>query len=173
LEKNVKKSKKRTDERFFEELYIEMRSKLTRFAEARIPDRGSAEDVVEETFRTAWMKIDELSASENPHGYLFNTLKLHILKHCEKHAKDRPDKREAADIGELTDIAVPSDTYFDSEISFSDRLTDDEMQIISLKDAGYKHGEIGSMLKVPAGTIHSKVSRIKDKLIRFRGEKRE
>jgi RNA polymerase sigma factor (sigma-70 family) len=151
---------------FFEKLFIEMRIKLIRFAEAKI--RGKAdmeyvEDIVEETFKTAWQKVDELIASENPHGWLINALKLHILKHYEKRNKEHPDKRE------FDESETATETIFDNEISFSDSLSDAEMRILKLKEAGYNHNEISTMMDLPAGTIHSKVSRIKDKLKKFSG----
>jgi RNA polymerase sigma-70 factor (ECF subfamily) len=155
---------KPTNERFFEELYIEMQSKLLRYAEARISDRADkeyAEDIVEETFKTAWAKLPELMASENPQGWLINALKLHILKAYEKRNKEHPDKREYAE--------TAAETIFDNEISFSGYLSEDEMRIVRLKEAGYKHDEISTIMNVSAGTIHSKVSRIKDKLRKFFG----
>jgi RNA polymerase sigma-70 factor (ECF subfamily) len=158
--------KKSFNERFFEQLFIEMRSKLIRFAEAKIADKQTAEDIVEETFKTAWQKIDELAASENPHGWLINALKLHILKTYEKRAKEHPEKRE------YEEFEIPTETIFDNEISFSGNLSDDEMRIIKLKSAGYNHSEISKIMGLPPGTIHSKVSRIKDKLGKiFGGEK--
>jgi RNA polymerase sigma-70 factor (ECF subfamily) len=154
--------KNNANERFFEELFIEMRSKLIRFAEVKIADKQSAEDIVEETFKTAWQKIDELIASENPHGWLINALKLHILKFYEKQAK-HPESRE------YSETETAAETIFDNEISFSDSLSDDEMRIIKLKEAGYRHDEISAIMKQPTGTIHSKVSRIKNKLRKFLG----
>jgi RNA polymerase sigma-70 factor (ECF subfamily) len=145
-------------ERFFKKLFIEMRSKLIRFAEAKIPDRQDAEDIVEETFKTAWQKIDELIASQNPNGWLINALKLHILKYYEKRGKEHLEKRE------YEAIEIPTETDFDNEISFLGKLSDDEMQIIKLKEAGYKHEEISSIMDLPPGTVHSKVTRIKEKL---------
>jgi RNA polymerase sigma-70 factor (ECF subfamily) len=158
--------KKSANERFFGELFIEMRGKLLRYAEAKIPDKGNAEDIVEETFKTAWLKIDDLKASENPHGWLINALKIHILKHYNVHTKEHINMRETLD----TDI--PACTVFDNEISFERTLTADEMQIAKLKEAGYTHDEISSMMNVPPGTVHSKVSRIKDKLRKFMGSEK-
>jgi RNA polymerase sigma-70 factor (ECF subfamily) len=138
-----------------------MRSDLIRFAEANIRDKADreyAEDIVEETFKTAWQKIDELVASDNPNGWLINALKLHILKYYEKRTKEHLEKRE------YDEIEIPTETVFDNEISFSGSLSDDEMQIVKLKSAGYNHIEISKIMDVPVGTIHSKVSRLKDKL---------
>jgi RNA polymerase sigma factor (sigma-70 family) len=158
--------KKSANERFFKKLFIEMRGDLIRYAEAKIrgkADKEYVEDIVEETFKTAWEKIDELVTSENPNGWLINALKLHILKFYEKRSKEHLEKRE------FEEIEIPTETDFDSEISFSGRLSDDEMQIIKLKSAGYNHNEISFITGQPAGTIHSKVSRIKDKLRKILG----
>jgi RNA polymerase sigma-70 factor (ECF subfamily) len=151
-------------ESFFEKLFIEMRIKLLRYAEAKIPDRGNAEDIVEETFKTAWQKIDELTDSENPQGWLFNALKLHILKYYDNRNKEHPEKRE------YEEVEIPTETIFDNEISFKDDLSDDEMRIIKLKEAGYKHEEISSIMDLPTGTIHSKVTRIKEKISKILGK---
>jgi RNA polymerase sigma factor (sigma-70 family) len=153
--------KNSANKRFFKQLFIDMRNDLIRFAEANIRDKADkeyAEDIVEETFKTAWEKIDELVACQNPNGWLINALKLHILKYYEKRNKEHPEKRE------LYEMEIPTETIFDNEISFSSKLSDDEMQIIKLKSAGYNHIEISSVMGVPVGTIHSKVSRLKEKL---------
>jgi RNA polymerase sigma-70 factor (ECF subfamily) len=153
--------KKSAHERFFKKLFIDMRSDLIRFAEANIRDKADreyVEDIVEETFKTAWQKLPELVACQNPNGWLINALKLHILKYYEKRKREHLDKRE------FDEIEIPTETDFDNEISFSDKLSDDEMQIIKLKSAGYNHIEISTIMGVPTGTIHSKVSRLKDKL---------
>jgi RNA polymerase sigma-70 factor (ECF subfamily) len=151
------------NKRFFKQLFIDMRNDLIRFAEANIRDKADkeyVEDIVEETFKTAWQKIDELVACQNPNGWLINALKLHILKYYEKRTKEHLEKRELYDI----ETEIPIETDFDNEISFSGKLSDDEMQIIKLKSAGYNHIEISKIMDVPVGTIHSKVSRLKDKL---------
>lgn len=154
---------KTPNERLFEELYIKMRSKLLIFAEAKIPDKENAEDIVEETFKTAWQKISEIAASNNPHGWLVNALKLHILKHFEKRNIEHSKRSE------LCEIKPQTETFFDNEISFRGSLSSDEMQILKLKEAGYKHNEISTIMDLPEGTIHSKVSRIKGKLKKLSG----
>jgi RNA polymerase sigma-70 factor (ECF subfamily) len=143
-----------------------MRIKLLRYAEAKIPDKANAEDIVEETFKTAWQKIDELTSSENPQGWLFNALKLHILKYYENRNKEHPEKRE------YEEVEIPTETNFDNEISFSNNLSADEMRIVKLKEAGYKHEEISSIMDLPPGTVHSKVTRIKEKLRKILGNEK-
>lgn len=61
---------------FIESLYLEMYNKLIVFASCAFPEEGLAEEAVQETFRIACQKSDQLCDSENPKGWLVNTLKF-------------------------------------------------------------------------------------------------
>lgn len=60
---------------FIEELYIEMYDKLTVYAQSALDDPSQAEEAVQDTFRIACAKPDDLLSSKNPKGWLFKTLK--------------------------------------------------------------------------------------------------
>lgn len=62
-----------------EELYNEMYYKLTAYANSALNDCSQAEEAVQDTFRIACAKADDLFASKNPRGWLFKTLK-NVLK---------------------------------------------------------------------------------------------
>jgi DNA-directed RNA polymerase specialized sigma24 family protein len=63
---------------FIESLYLEMYNKLIVFASCAFPEEGLAEEAVQETFRIACQKADQICDSENPRGWLVNTLKFTI-----------------------------------------------------------------------------------------------
>ena len=63
---------------FIESLYLEMYNKLIAFASCAFPEGGLAEEAVQETFRIACQKADQICDSENPRGWLVNTLKFTI-----------------------------------------------------------------------------------------------
>ena len=63
---------------FIESLYLEMYNKLIVFANCAFPEEGLAEESVQETFRIACQKADQICDSENPRGWLVNTLKFTI-----------------------------------------------------------------------------------------------
>ncbi len=60
---------------FMEGLYLEMFSKLMAYARSSLDSETLAEEAVQETFRIACQKPEELSESANPQGWLVNTLK--------------------------------------------------------------------------------------------------
>jgi RNA polymerase sigma-70 factor (ECF subfamily) len=63
---------------FIESLYLEMYPKLIIYANCAFPEEGLAEEAVQETFRIACQKADQICDSENPRGWLVNTLKFTI-----------------------------------------------------------------------------------------------
>jgi RNA polymerase sigma-70 factor (ECF subfamily) len=57
-------------DQFFEILYREMFNQLNIYAQNALRDRSLGEEAVQDTFRIACTKIDELMASSNPKGWL-------------------------------------------------------------------------------------------------------
>ena len=64
--------------RKIEKLYIEMYDMLLTYAQCSFKEVSLAEEAVQETFRIACQKPDQLCESKNPKGWLVNTLKFTI-----------------------------------------------------------------------------------------------
>lgn len=64
--------------RGIEELYKEMCYPLSAYAHSALNDRPLAEEAVQDTFRIACTKADDLLSSSNTKGWLLNTLKYVI-----------------------------------------------------------------------------------------------
>ncbi len=62
-------------EKLIEPLYREMYVRLCIYAASALGDKNLAEEAVQDTFRIACMKAEELRKSENPQGWLMLTLK--------------------------------------------------------------------------------------------------
>jgi RNA polymerase sigma factor (sigma-70 family) len=155
-------------ERFYENLVDEMSLKLTQFAEYKVSDKNAVENIVEDTLETAWIKIDELMESENPNGWLYNALKIHIKRYY----KELQTNEENLQTIEISELDMPIETIFDDEVDFEDKLSSDELKIAHLKEQRFKHSEIAQIMGLTTGTISSKVSRIKAKLTKYlEGEK--
>ena len=58
-----------------EQLYLEMYDLLMAYARSSLENESLAEESVQETFRIACLKPEDLFASPNPKGWLINTLK--------------------------------------------------------------------------------------------------
>ena len=71
-----------------EQLYCEMYEWLFGYANATLPDPSRAEEAVQETFRIACDKLSDLLKSENPKGWLVNTLKGVLRNFLRKDARD-------------------------------------------------------------------------------------
>lgn len=61
--------------RLIERLFMEMYDNLLTYARCSLKEEALAEEAVQETFRIACQKADNLQASSNPQGWLVNTLK--------------------------------------------------------------------------------------------------
>lgn len=61
-----------------ENLYFEMYDMLITYAQCSFEEASLAEEAVQETFRIACQKPDQLCESANPQGWLVNTLKFTI-----------------------------------------------------------------------------------------------
>lgn len=150
-------------ELFFEDLMKSNYSKLLLIAESKAANKDVAKDLVQETFLTAWSGIDAIMASPNPAGWLVKTLRNHILHHYRDHYRDKAnldfDREPHGEHGEFQTIL--------NEIALASALAPDEVKILNLKAQGYKHREIAKMLNYPLGTIDSKVSRLKAKIIKL------
>ena len=115
----------RDQDRLLEELYREMYSVLLCYANAALKDKALAEEAVQDTFRIACAKADDLSASVNPRGWLMLTLK-NVLRNT---------RRELAALNQLFVSAVSIDdeivleTYA-SGTDYEKRIEDDEVSIL-------------------------------------------
>lgn len=71
-----------------ETLYLEMYDMLLSYAQCSFEEESLAEEAIQETFRIACQKPDQLCESANPKGWLVNTLKFTIrnMKRNRKHA---------------------------------------------------------------------------------------
>lgn len=68
---------------FLEQLYRKMYYQLLDYATNALSNRALAEEAVQDAFRIACAKIDSCYASENPPGWLMNTLK-YVIKNIRR-----------------------------------------------------------------------------------------
>lgn len=69
--------------RLLDKLYREQFTKLFLYARAALQDPNLGEEAVQDTFRIACDKAEQLIASESPPGWLMNTLK-HVISNMER-----------------------------------------------------------------------------------------
>ena len=71
-------------QKYIESLYLEMYDKLIIYANCAFPEEGLAEEAVQETFRIACQKPEELCDSPNPQGWLVQTLR-NTIRNTKRH----------------------------------------------------------------------------------------
>ena len=71
------------------QLYLEMYDMLISYARCSFKEESLAEEAVQETFQIACQKPEQLCESENPKGWLVNTLKFTIrnMQRSREHAR--------------------------------------------------------------------------------------
>lgn len=64
-----------SDRAYLDQMFREMYGKLLQYAYANMDDASLSEDAVQESFQVAARKIGVLRSSDNPKGWMLNTLK--------------------------------------------------------------------------------------------------
>lgn len=113
---------------YLDAIYREMATSLARYALANLKNESAAEEVVQDTFRIACTKIEELMRSENPNGWLFLVLK-HVIGD-----KQRAEKRNIRLLCTLfsmqgTEIHSP-EQELDLRVLYEDLVQSEDFQIL-------------------------------------------
>jgi RNA polymerase sigma-70 factor (ECF subfamily) len=146
-------------DRLLTALYEQHGDALLAFVQRYVPDRGSAEDVVQETLLRTWRHIDRVDIhTGNPRAYLF-TVARNVLTDQWRAARARP--RLVGDEGAVA--AVPSDEDVEAAVErwtvgeALQRLTPEHRAVVqALYFDGRTVAETAHQLGVPAGTVKSR-----------------
>lgn len=71
-----------------ETLYLEMYDLLFSYASSALSSPSQAEEIIQETFQIACLKIEDVFYSPNPRGWIFNTLKFLISNASKQRFRD-------------------------------------------------------------------------------------
>lgn len=163
---------KRQDD-FVSKLYRDMYCQMMAYAKSALTDEALAEEAVQDTFRIACIKIEDLMGSENPQGWIMLTLKNVIrntrrgqasLNHLVAATLSMED--EAFIESKIADAEV-SKRIEDAEIDilYSDLLTPDEYKLLKLIALHkYTMMEAAAEFAIPIETCKKRVQRTKEKL---------
>ena len=161
------------EDQFISALYEDMFNKLLMYANTALSNRSLAEEAVQETFRIACMKIDDVKASENPRGWLVLTLK-NVIRNMQK---------ELASLNKLfvTSVSIYDENFMEKtadqidvnkrvensevDILYSDLLSPDEYKLLKMIVL-YKYSikEAAAEFGIPLETCKKRIQRIKKKM---------
>lgn len=152
-------------EQFFERCYREQFARLKVYAHAHQLNWEEAEELVQDTFHTAWEKIDAFTASDNPMGWLVNTLKFKLYN------RERKRQRQAQLFLRFCMLAPPpaaEEPPDDSLNHFCQQVLSPSdyyaLRRIVLEDATY--AQLSEELGISLWTCRKRVQRILKKLRR-------
>ena len=141
---------------------------------AMLGNRQDAEDVTQETFLTAFRKLDQFERRSSFYTWLhriaFNTaIDLQRRKKRTKNQFSSGDMTETSEPKEQYSHSPPSivmakETVFQVQIALS-RLDEERRSIIVLRDLqGVDYAEIAGFLGIPIGTVRSRLHRARIEL---------
>ena len=136
------------EEKYIEQLYREMYTRLCFYAKNALGSRTLAEEAVQDTFRIACIKPDSLMNSKNPHGWLINTLK-NVIRNRQR---TEPQAKANVETAEF-------------HAAYSDALGKDNFQLlINIVIRKYSMLEAAEELGISVEACKKRVQRAKKKL---------
>ena len=158
----------KAEQEYLEQLFLEMRRKLLQYAKLQLNGIPLAEDAVQEVFAIASMRIDALMQSENPKGWLVNTLKnvLHA-------AKRSAAKQSQIFVAALNDETIQESADYDLsktadrkwiDLFYSELIPNDDFQLIKMIDLdGYSIHEAAQYLSISDEACKKRIQRARSK----------
>jgi RNA polymerase sigma-70 factor (ECF subfamily) len=135
---------------------------LFRTAARILGNPTEAEDVVQETYLLAWKSFDHFELGTDCRAWLF-TIMFNAVRHYRRRWFDRRVTGETAEILEETvsyTPPVPEELTDQDVLSALDGIPREFRAVVLLADVQeFSYKEIAAILKVPMGTVMSRLSR--------------
>ncbi len=138
---------------------------LFRLAFRLVGDRHEAEDVVQDTFRSAWKSRESYTPTAGERAWLAAILRRRVVDRWRKHPQPAPTSDESSlEIG-VPGIDPTANEYSDEMQYALNQIVPELRETLLLVVVGeLTHQEAADLLKIPLGTILSRVSRARAKL---------
>ena len=149
--------------RMIEELYLEMFDKMMAYARCSLSNESLAEEAVQETFRIACQKPDQLCQSVNPRGWLVQTLKYTI---CNIQSSQATAKRILEKFLTTPSEDVPfSEDSVDLHVLYGNVAHTEEFKLLTeMAIEGKSHLEMAKSRGISVDACKKRVQRAKETL---------
>ena len=124
-------------------------------------DHGTADDLAQETFITAYRKLGDLKAGAGLASWLHSIAYRQFLQHLRKHQRQRVVP-EPPDAGHDPRAAV--DAEYLAQRLLAEASPPERACLTLAYAAGMSHAEISGVTGLPVGTVKSHITRGKQKL---------
>ena len=144
-------------------LYKEMYGNLYTYAYSILRERELSEELVQETFRIACDKPIELLSSENPKGWLMNTLK-NVIGNAKRRRVTMAKYIAGAEAVDIDQLEAP-DPGGNIDLLYSDLISEEEFRLVKRVAVDrYTVLEAAEELGISVETCKKRVQRAKAKL---------
>ena len=144
-----------------EQLYFEMYDMMISYARCSFAEESLAEEAVQETFKIACQKPEQLCESVSPKGWLVNTLKFTIRNM--KRNRDRV--QQLLSMVEQNDSATYLEDKLPLDLMYEDLSnTEDFKLLVEMAIDGKSHLEMATARGITVSACKKRVQRAKEKL---------
>lgn len=130
-------------------------------------DLSLADDIAQETFISAFQKLNKYSAKGSFAGWLLTICYRHFLQQLRKYKPDQHD----------IECHIPVFDSIEPQIMIEQALrliSHEERSAITLHSTlGHSHLEIATIMQIPIGTVKSHITRGKNKIIDLLSESKK
>ena len=149
----------------FDRLVADHGSALYRMAYRMIGDRHDAEDIVQETYRSAWSSRHGYQSGHSQRAWLASILRRRVVDRWRRHTLPGPAGGDFTPEVEVRSADPMANEYTDEMQHSLDRLPVELRESLLLVVVGeLTHQEAADLLGVPLGTVLSRVSRARERL---------
>ena len=148
-----------------ESLYLEMYDMLMSYARCSLKEEALAEEAVQETFRIACQKPDGLCESQNPKGWLVNTLKFTIRNM--KRSRENTQQILSNYLIAKQEGRVFSEDNLELHLLYENISCTEEFELLKeLAVDGKSHLEMAQARGISVSACKKRVQRAKEKLLK-------
>lgn len=147
-------------DKMIDKLFRKLYRFLCNYAESTLKNESLAEEAVQETFAVACRRVERVCGSENPEGWLVETLKL-VIKNIERRQKTA--KKLIAELAEYRPdlVAAPGDQV-NLKLLYGDVVETKEFQLVyAIAVEGRSYIEIAEAEGITAPACRKRFERAK------------
>ena len=145
------------------QLYLEMYDMLVTYARCSVEEESLAEEAVQETFKIACQKPDQLYESINPKGWVVNTLKFTIRNM--KRSRENARQILSSYLIAHNEHATFSENKLSLQVMYADIAHTEEFKLIKeMAIDGKSHLEMAETRGITVSACKKRVQRAKENL---------
>jgi RNA polymerase sigma-70 factor (ECF subfamily) len=149
----------------FDRLVADHGPALYRMAYRLVGDRHEAEDIVQETYRSAWSSRHGYQSGHSQRAWLASILRRRVVDRWRRHTLPGPAGGDFTPDVEVAGVDPMANEYTDEMQHALSRLPMELREsLLLVVVAELTHQEAADLLEVPLGTVLSRVSRARERL---------